>query len=66
MFLMFHLGRPDVLPVGDLGIRRVVMRRYGLAELPTPEELERIAEPWRPHRTLACRFLWRSLDATPV
>jgi DNA-3-methyladenine glycosylase II len=66
MFLMFHLGRPDVLPVGDLGIRRVVMRRYGLKELPKPDELERIAQPWRPYRTLACRFLWRSLDATPV
>jgi DNA-3-methyladenine glycosylase II len=66
MFLMFHLGRPDVLPVGDLGIRRAVMRRYELAELPTPEELERIAASWRPYRTLACRFLWRSLDATPV
>jgi DNA-3-methyladenine glycosylase II len=66
MFLMFHLGRPDVLPVGDLGIRRSVMRRYGLGELPAPVALETIAEPWRPHRTLACRFLWRSLDATPV
>jgi DNA-3-methyladenine glycosylase II len=66
MFLMFHLGRQDVLPVGDLGIRRAVMRRYELAELPTPEELERIAASWRPYRTLACRFLWRSLDATPV
>lgn len=66
MFLMFHLGRPDVLPVGDLGIRRAVMRLYGLPELPSPPELERIAEPWRPYRTLACRFLWRSLDATPV
>ena len=66
MFLMFHLGRPDVLPVGDLGIRRAVMRRYGLDELPAPEQLSEIAEPWRPYRTLACRFLWRSLDATPV
>jgi DNA-3-methyladenine glycosylase II len=66
MFLMFHLGRPDVLPVGDLGIRRAVMRRYGLDQLPSPAELERIAGPWRPYRTLACRFLWRSLDATPV
>jgi DNA-3-methyladenine glycosylase II len=66
MFLMFHLGRPDVLPVGDLGIRRAVMVRYGLAELPGPAEIERIAEPWRPHRTLACRFLWRSLEATPL
>jgi DNA-3-methyladenine glycosylase II len=66
MFLMFHLGRPDVLPVGDLGLRRAVMRRYGLEDLPSPDELERIAEPWCPYRTLACRFLWRSLDATPV
>ncbi|MBV9193271.1 MAG: DNA-3-methyladenine glycosylase 2 family protein [Solirubrobacterales bacterium] len=66
MFLMFHLQRPDVLPVGDLGIRRAVMLRYGLAALPAPAELEAIAEPWRPHRTLACRFLWRSLEATPA
>ncbi len=66
MFLMFHLGRPDVLPVGDLGIRRAVKRRYGLDELPSPEQLEKIAEPWRPYCTLACRFLWRALDATPV
>jgi DNA-3-methyladenine glycosylase II len=66
MFLMFHLGRPDVLPVGDLGIRRAVERAYGLDELPAPAALEAIAEPWRPYRTLASRFLWRSLDATPV
>lgn len=66
MFLMFHLQRPDVLPVGDLGIRRAVMIRYGLPALPAPAELERIADPWRPHRTLACRYLWRSLAATPV
>ena len=66
MFLMFHLGRPDVLPVGDQGIRRAVQIEYDLDELPTPEELERIAEPWRPHRTLACLYLWRSLDSTPV
>lgn len=66
MFLMFHLHRPDVLPVGDLGIRRAVKLRYGLDELPTPAELTQIAEPWRPHRTLACIYLWRSLRATPV
>jgi DNA-3-methyladenine glycosylase II len=66
MFLMFHLGRPDVLPVGDLGIRRAVMRVYGLRKLPDPGRLEKIAKPWIPYRTLACRFLWRSLDATPV
>jgi DNA-3-methyladenine glycosylase II len=66
MFLMFHLQRPDVLPVGDLGIRRAMMLRYELRELPTPEEMEAIAEPWRPYRTLACLYLWRSLAATPV
>jgi len=66
MFLMFHLQRPDVLPVGDLGIRRAVMLAYGLDALPDPQTLEKLAEPWRPHRTLASRYLWRSLDATPV
>jgi DNA-3-methyladenine glycosylase II len=66
MFLMFHLQRPDVLAVGDLGIRKAIMVAYGLAELPGPAEMERIAEPWRPYRTVACEFLWRSLDATPV
>ena len=66
MFLMFHLQRPDVLPVGDLGIRRAIMNSYGLPELPSPTEMEKIAEPWRPYRTLACEYLWRSLDATPV
>jgi DNA-3-methyladenine glycosylase II len=66
MFLMFHLQRPDVLPVGDLGIRRAVMLLYGLDVLPDPASMERIAEPWRPYRTLACRYLWRSLEATPV
>ena len=66
MFLIFHLGRPDVLAVGDLGIRRAVEREYGLPALPDASELERIAAPWRPHRTLACLYLWKSLDATPV
>jgi DNA-3-methyladenine glycosylase II len=55
-----------VVAVGDLGLRKAVMRRYGLAELPDATEMERIAEPWRPYRTLASRFLWRSLMATPV
>jgi DNA-3-methyladenine glycosylase II len=65
-FLMFHLQRPDVLPVGDLGIRRAMMVEYELPELPEAEAMARIAEPWRPYRTLACRFLWRSLHATPL
>ena len=66
MFLMFHLQRPDVLAVGDLGVRRAVKNRYGLAELPTPTELEELGEHWRPYRTLACLYLWRSLDAVPA
>jgi DNA-3-methyladenine glycosylase II len=65
MFLMFHLGRPDVLPVGDLGIRNAAKAAYGLGEPPSPDELERIAAPWRPHRTLACLYLWESLDNSP-
>ncbi|MDQ6811797.1 MAG: DNA-3-methyladenine glycosylase, partial [Actinomycetota bacterium] len=65
MFLMFQLERPDVLPVGDLGIRRAIERAYALDGLPDPATIERIAEPWRPHRTLACRYLWRSLRNEP-
>jgi len=65
MFLMFHLGRPDVLPVGDLGIRKAFQIQYGLQDLPTAAEMETIAEAWRPHRTLACLYLWESLDNRP-
>jgi len=63
---MFHLQRPDVLPVGDLGIRKAVQAHYDLEELPAAPAVETIAEPWRPYRTLASLFLWRSLDATPA
>ncbi|MDQ4128064.1 MAG: hypothetical protein M3151_08995 [Actinomycetota bacterium] len=62
MFLMFHLARPDVLPVGDLGIRRAVERWYGLPGLPDADTLHAIAAPWRPERTLACFYLWKTLD----
>jgi DNA-3-methyladenine glycosylase II len=65
MFLMFQLDRPDVLAAGDLGIRRAVQLAYGLPGLPAPAELALLAEPWRPHRTAACRLLWRSLELTP-
>jgi DNA-3-methyladenine glycosylase II len=65
MFLMFHLERPDVLAVGDLGIRRAIERAYGLDSLPEPAAIEELAVPWRPYRTLACRYLWRSLDNEP-
>ena len=65
MFLMFHLGRPDVLSTGDLGIRKGAQLAHGLDEIPTPAELEQMGEAWRPHRTLACLYLWRSLDNAP-
>jgi DNA-3-methyladenine glycosylase II len=66
MFLIFHLSRPDVLPVGDLGVRNAARSVYGLEALPTPAELEEIAEPWRPHRSLGALYLWRSLDNEPT
>jgi DNA-3-methyladenine glycosylase II len=66
MFLIFHLGRPDVLPVGDLGVRRAVQRAYGLEELPDAETLERLGDRWRPYRSLASLYLWESLDNAPV
>jgi DNA-3-methyladenine glycosylase II len=66
MFLMFQLERPDVVAVGDLGIRRAIMLAYGLPALPSPAEVEERAEAWRPHRTTACRYLWRWLAAMPA
>jgi len=64
MFLIFKLGRPDVWPVGDLGIRNAVARGYGLE--PTTENLMAVSEPWRPWRSVASWYLWRSLSAQPV
>jgi DNA-3-methyladenine glycosylase II len=66
MFLIFTLRRPDVLAVGDLGVRRGAERSYGLAGLPAAAELEALAEPWRPWRSYACRYLWASLDNAPA
>jgi DNA-3-methyladenine glycosylase II len=62
MFLMFQLDREDILPVGDLGIREAIKRLYNLDERPDAAKMEEIAEPWRPYRTLASRYLWRSLE----
>jgi DNA-3-methyladenine glycosylase II len=62
---MFHLHRPDVLPVGDLSLRHAFERVYGLDSPPGPTEMERIAEPWRPYRTLASLYLWRLTESTP-
>ena len=62
MFLMFALARPDVFPVGDLGIRAAIRDRLGLPEMPKPEFCRPLGEPWRPFRTAASWYLWRSLD----
>jgi DNA-3-methyladenine glycosylase II len=66
MFLMFALERTDVLPTGDLGIRQAMQKAYGLAGMPKPDEMERIASLWRPYCTIASWYLWRSLDAPAV
>ena len=63
MFLMFRLHRPDILPVGDLGILTAVQKAYGLRKRPTPDRLRRLADAWKPYRSVACWYLWRSLDA---
>jgi DNA-3-methyladenine glycosylase II len=65
MFLIFGLGRLDVLPVGDLGVRAGARDLYGLEKLPTAAELSALAEPWRPYRTVASWYLWRSRGAVP-
>jgi DNA-3-methyladenine glycosylase II len=65
VFLLIHLGRPDVVVGGDLGIRRAVMVEYRLGSMPTPGEVEERAERWRPNRSLACLYLWESLHAVP-
>ncbi len=62
MFLMFALERPNVLPLGDFGIRNAVRQAYGLAAMPKPAELQKIAEKWDPYCTVASWYLWRSLD----
>jgi DNA-3-methyladenine glycosylase II len=66
MFLMFTLHRPDVLPVGDLGVRNAAMRAYDLNGPPAADELTSLAAPWRPFRTRASLYLWRSLDNAPT
>jgi DNA-3-methyladenine glycosylase II len=62
MFLMFRLGRPDVLPELDLGIQNALQRAYGLKQRPTPKDVLRLGEKWRPHATTACWYMWRSLE----
>lgn len=66
MFLMFRLHRPDVLPVDDLGIVNAIQRLYGLRKKPKADRIRKIGEAWRPYRTVACWYLWRSLENMPV
>jgi DNA-3-methyladenine glycosylase II len=62
MILMFALRREDVLPTADYGIRAAMKRAYDLADLPKPAQMEEIAAPWKPYRSIACWYLWRYLD----
>ncbi|MEX0682685.1 MAG: DNA-3-methyladenine glycosylase [Dehalococcoidia bacterium] len=61
MFLMFSLGRPDVLPVGDLGVQKGMQITYGLADMPKADVMREIAEPWRPYRSVGTWYMWRAL-----
>jgi DNA-3-methyladenine glycosylase II len=62
MFLMFTLGREDIFSYGDLGLKNAMQRLYGLRKHPSKKTAERISKKWKPHRTLACRYLWASLE----
>ncbi len=62
MFLIFSLGRPDILPVHDLGLRKGVQMAFSLPELPKPEDVERLGKRWRPYRSMATWYLWKSLQ----
>jgi DNA-3-methyladenine glycosylase II len=62
MFLIFALRRPDVLPTGDFGVRMAIEKHYKKRKLPKPAQMERIAKCWAPYRSVACWYLWRSLD----
>ena len=66
MFLIFHLLRPDVLPVVDIGIQKAIAKYFNKGARPSPNDMIAIAEPWRPWRSVASWYLWRSLDAVPV
>ncbi len=62
MFLMFALQRPDVFSHGDLGLRNAIQKLYKFKKAPTQKQIEKIVSKWSPHRTLASRYLWKSLD----
>ena len=66
MFLMFRLHRPDVLPVGDLGIVNAIQRLYGLRTRPDPKKISKLGEAWRPYRSVASWYLWQTLKNEPL
>jgi len=66
MFLMFTLKRPNVLPTGDFGVQMAIKKHYKKRKMPKPVQMERIAKPWEPYRSIACWYLWKSLDVKTV
>jgi 3-methyladenine DNA glycosylase/8-oxoguanine DNA glycosylase len=66
MFLMFTLRRPNILPTGDFGVRTAIKKHYNKRKLPKPEMMEKIAKPWAPYRSIACWYLWQSLDVKTI
>jgi DNA-3-methyladenine glycosylase II len=66
MFLMFSLRRPDVLPTGDYGVQMAIKKHYKKRKVPKPKDMEKIAKSWAPYRSIACWYLWRSLDIKTV
>ena len=62
MILIFQLGRPDILPVDDVGLLRAAKQVYGLRRPPTAKKFTRMGEKWRPYRSIACWYLWAELD----
>jgi DNA-3-methyladenine glycosylase II len=66
MFLMFTLRRPNVLPTGDFGIQMAIKKHYKKRKMPKPEQMEKIAKLWEPYRSVACWYLWRSLDIKTI
>jgi len=66
MFLIFTLKRQNILPTGDFGIRMAMKKHYHKRKLPNPVQMEKIARPWEPYRSIACWYLWRSLDIKTI
>jgi DNA-3-methyladenine glycosylase II len=62
MFLMFSLRRPNILPTGDFGVKMAIKKHYKKRKPPNPKQMEKIAKCWEPYRSVACWYLWRSLD----